>query len=56
MGEEEKKSIKLITPMNARYGAWFGGSVLAGLPAFAKLAVPRTEYDETGRAVLNRMG
>ncbi|VDM50822.1 unnamed protein product [Toxocara canis] len=42
------------TPMERRFGAWIGGSILASLGAFQQMWVSRAEYDDTGKTLVEK--
>lgn len=40
------------TPMERRFGAWIGGSILGSLGSFQQMWIAKSEYDETGRSIV----
>jgi len=38
-----------------RYAVWFGGSMLAGMPAFPQSLTTREQYDEYGPSIMRRL-
>ncbi|EYC43788.1 hypothetical protein Y032_0481g2268 [Ancylostoma ceylanicum] len=40
------------TPMERRFGAWIGGSILGSLGSFQQMWIAKSEYDETGRTIV----
>ncbi|VDM92509.1 unnamed protein product, partial [Onchocerca ochengi] len=42
------------TPMERRFGAWIGGSILASLGAFQQMWISRAEYDEEGKSIVSK--
>ena len=41
-------------PVERRFAAWIGGSVLASLGSFHQMWVSKQEYDETGRSIVEQ--
>lgn len=46
--------VKIITPQEKKYSAWYGGSVLASLPTFAQMCVSKDAYDEYGPTIIHK--
>ncbi|EPB66056.1 Actin [Ancylostoma ceylanicum] len=44
------------TPMERRFGAWIGGSILGSLGSFQQMWIAKSEYDETGRTIVENRG
>ncbi|VDN59441.1 unnamed protein product [Dracunculus medinensis] len=42
------------TPMERRFGAWIGGSILASLGTFQQMWVSRAEYDDCGKTLVEK--
>ncbi|VDO32612.1 unnamed protein product [Brugia timori] len=42
------------TPMERRFGAWIGGSILASLGAFQQMWISRAEYDDEGKSIVSK--
>ncbi|MFH4978516.1 hypothetical protein AB6A40_005225 [Gnathostoma spinigerum] len=42
------------TPMERRFGAWIGGSILASLGSFQQMWVSRAEFDDTGKSLVEK--
>ncbi|KAK6046450.1 Actin [Cooperia oncophora] len=40
------------TPMERRFGAWIGGSILGSLGSFQQMWIAKSEYEETGRTIV----
>ena len=47
----QKTDVKVIKYNYQRYAVWYGGSVMAGLPAFIQFCHTKQEYEEKGPAV-----
>lgn len=45
---------KISAPLDRKYSAWIGGSILASLTTFQQMWVTKEEYDEAGSAVVLR--
>lgn len=43
-----------LSPMERRFGAWIGGSILASLGSFQQMWVSRAEYDDTGKILVDK--
>merc|ERR1711962_1481765 len=48
------KLIAANGPQERRYGSWIGGSILASLGSFQQMWVSKQEYEEGGRAQVDR--
>ena len=46
--------IKIIAPIERKYSAWFGGSVLGSLSTFTQMWISKQEYDETGPSIVHQ--
>ncbi|EGG13303.1 alpha-centractin [Cavenderia fasciculata] len=46
--------IKISAPLERKYSAWIGGSIMASLSTFKDLWVTHQEYEEEGAAILHR--
>ncbi|KAI1722733.1 actin domain-containing protein [Ditylenchus destructor] len=42
------------TPVERRYGAWIGGSIVSSLGTFQQLWISKGEFDESGKAIVER--
>ncbi|CEF67857.1 Brahma associated protein 55kD [Strongyloides ratti] len=42
------------TPMEKRFGAWIGGSIVASLGTFQQLWISKAEYEESGKVIVNK--
>ncbi|VDM57404.1 unnamed protein product [Angiostrongylus costaricensis] len=40
------------TPVERRFGAWIGGSILGSLGSFQQMWIAKSEYEETGRTIV----
>ncbi|KJH40371.1 Actin [Dictyocaulus viviparus] len=40
------------TPMERRFGAWIGGSILGSLGSFQQMWIAKSEFEETGRTIV----
>jgi actin-related protein len=47
-------TIKIIAPPERKYSVWIGGSILASLSTFQQMWISKTEYDESGPAIVHR--
>lgn len=41
-------------PVERKYSAWIGGSILASLGTFQQMWVSKAEYDENGASISDR--
>ena len=48
--------VKIIAPVERKYYAWIGGSVLASLPSFGQMLITKEEYNESGPSVASYPG
>jgi actin-related protein len=48
------KKIKIITPIERKYSAWRGASMLASMPTFNQLCITKWEYDEYGPSIVHK--
>jgi len=46
--------VRTLAIPERKYGAWIGGSILAGLPAFQNHWISKGDYDESGPAIVHR--
>merc|ERR1719462_345418 len=46
--------IKIIAPPERKYSVWIGGSILSSLSTFQEMWISKTEYDESGPAIVHR--
>lgn len=46
--------IKVTTLPKRKHSAWIGGSILASLPTFEKMAISEAEYEEFGQSIVIR--
>ena len=46
--------IKVLTPPERKYSVWIGGSILAALSTFQTMWINKSEYDESGPAIIHR--
>jgi actin-related protein len=46
--------IKIIAPPERKYSVWIGGSILASLSTFQQMWITKSEYDESGPAIVHR--
>ena len=46
--------IKIIAPLERKYNAWIGGSILASLSAFQQMWISVTEYNEIGPSIVHQ--
>eukprot|EP01117_Protostelium_nocturnum_P019243 TRINITY_DN8297_c0_g1_i1.p1 TRINITY_DN8297_c0_g1~~TRINITY_DN8297_c0_g1_i1.p1 ORF type:complete len:372 (-),score=97.33 TRINITY_DN8297_c0_g1_i1:103-1218(-) len=47
--------IKVVAPMERKYSAWIGGSILASLPdCFQSMWITKEEYDKYGPSIVHR--
>uniref|UniRef100_A0A0N5AM89 Actin n=1 Tax=Syphacia muris TaxID=451379 RepID=A0A0N5AM89_9BILA len=42
------------TSLERRFGAWIGGSILASLGTFQQMWISRSEYDDTGKGIVDK--
>jgi len=47
-------TIKIVAPPERKYSVWIGGSILASLSTFEEMWVTKSEYDESGPAIVHR--
>ncbi|KAL6071424.1 actin [Balamuthia mandrillaris] len=45
---------RVHAPLNRKYGAWVGGSLMASLDSFRQLWITKLEYDEAGPSIVHR--
>merc|ERR1712048_363947 len=45
--------IKVVAPLDRKYSAWIGGSILSSLSIFEKMLISKGEYDELGPALVH---
>ena len=46
--------IKITAPLEHKYSAWIGGSILASLSTFQQMWISKQEYDESGPSIVHR--
>merc|ERR1712070_109203 len=46
--------IKVVAPPERKYSVWIGGSILASLSTFQQMWIAKSEYDESGPAIVHR--
>lgn len=46
--------IKIVAPPERKYSVWIGGSILASLSTFQQMWISKSEYDESGPAIVHR--
>ena len=46
--------IKITAPLERKYSAWIGGSILASLSTFQQMWISKQEYDESGPSIVHR--
>ena len=46
--------IKVLTPPERKYSVWLGGSILAALVTFQTMWINKSEYDDSGPAIIHR--
>lgn len=46
--------IKVVAPPERKYSVWIGGSILASLSTFQQMWISKSEYDESGPALVHR--
>jgi actin-related protein len=46
--------IKVIAPPERKYSVWIGGSILSSLSTFQTMWITKSEYDESGPAIVHR--
>jgi len=49
-----KAKVILNSPLERRYGAWIGGSIMASLGSFHQLWMSKSEYEERGKSLVER--
>jgi len=47
-------TVKIVAPPERKYSVWIGGSILASLSTFEEMWVTKSEYDESGPAIVHR--
>jgi len=50
----QSMKIKVIAPPERKYSVWIGGSILASLSTFDNMWIMKSEYDESGPAIVHR--
>ncbi|CAG2180294.1 unnamed protein product [Oppiella nova] len=48
------KVLSTNSTVERRYGAWIGGSILASLGTFQQMWISKQEYEEGGKAQVDR--
>jgi len=46
--------VKIVAPPERKYSVWIGGSILASLSTFQQMWISKSEYDESGPAIVHR--
>ncbi|KAI9863871.1 MAG: actin [Trichoglossum hirsutum] len=46
--------VKIIAPIERKYSAWIGGSIMASLSTFWRMLISKQEYDESGPSIVHR--
>jgi len=46
--------IKVVAPPERKYSVWIGGSILSSLSTFQSMWISKSEYDESGPAIVHR--
>lgn len=46
--------IKVLAPPERKYSVWLGGSILAALSTFQTMWINKSEYDDSGPAIIHR--
>ncbi|KAK6170052.1 hypothetical protein SNE40_018538 [Patella caerulea] len=46
--------VKIIAPPERKYSVWIGGSILASLSTFNQMWISKSEYDESGPAIVHK--
>lgn len=46
--------VKVVAPPERKYSVWIGGSILASLSTFQTMWITKSEYDETGPAIVHQ--
>jgi len=44
--------IKVVAPVERKYSAWIGGSILTNLTSFQCMWITKSEYDEVGKSIV----
>merc|ERR1711939_827386 len=47
-------TIKIVAPPERKYSVWIGGSILASLSTFEEMWITKSEYEESGPAIVHR--
>ena len=50
----KKTGIRIYAPVNRKYSAWTGGSILCSMDSFEELWINRKQYEEHGKNILFR--
>jgi actin-related protein len=48
------RSVQVIAPLDRKYSAWIGGSILSSLSAFQSMWISKQDYEEVGPSVIYR--
>ena len=48
------KKIKIVAPIERKYSAWRGGSMLAAMSTFKQMCITKREYEEYGPSIINK--
>jgi len=46
--------IRVIAPPERKFSVWIGGSILSSLSTFQTMWITKSEYDESGPAIVHR--
>jgi actin len=46
--------VKIVAPPERKYSVWIGGSILSSLSTFQDMWIDKSEYDESGPAIVHR--
>jgi actin-related protein len=44
----------VVAPLDRKYSAWSGGSILSSLSTFQAMWISKAEYDESGPDIVHR--
>eukprot|EP00927_Polykrikos_kofoidii_P026381 TRINITY_DN234_c1_g1_i1.p1 TRINITY_DN234_c1_g1~~TRINITY_DN234_c1_g1_i1.p1 ORF type:complete len:303 (+),score=49.46 TRINITY_DN234_c1_g1_i1:26-910(+) len=47
-------AVGIVAPLERKYSAWLGGSILADLSTFQRMWITKKEYDESGAVIVHR--
>merc|ERR1712014_63195 len=46
--------IKVVAPLERKYSAWIGGSILSSLSTFQPMWIHKAEYDDCGPTIVHK--